>query len=67
MILRLEAFAQCVEWTRPDVAIHDTEGNESQLSEPHSCRMRLRMVENCGVLLETLCRQESMERLGFLQ
>jgi hypothetical protein len=67
MILGLEALLERVEWTRPDVAVNDTESNKSQLSEPHSCRMRLRMVENRGVLLKTFCRQESMELLEFLQ
>jgi hypothetical protein len=32
-VLRLEALPEGVEWTRPDVAIDDTKGYKSQLSE----------------------------------
>jgi hypothetical protein len=54
-ILRLEALAEGVERTRPDVAIDDTEGYQSQLSESLSCRPRLGMIADVElpVLTET--------------
>jgi hypothetical protein len=51
VVFRLETLAQCVKRARPDVAVDDAERNEGQLSEPLSCGMRLRMVENWEVLL----------------
>ena len=48
-VLFLEALAERVEWTRPDVAVDDTECDEGQLSESLPGRMRLGVIADLGL------------------